>query len=107
MDNHRPTDDEASNIEVKDWAKEAFEYSKTHVYPTIEKNKMPSEDYIQGCQEVAERQIVLGGHRLANLLKSLNLKAPEKPKSYFERFGEYFGVSDELNEAYDYIMKQI
>jgi hypothetical protein len=58
---------------------------------------MPSEDYIQQCREVTERQVVLGGHRLAAMLRSLNLQAHEKPKSYLERFGEYFGISDEIN----------
>ena len=51
------SESEASELDVKVWAKEAFEYSKTHVYPTIEKNKMPSEEYIQNCRDVAERQV--------------------------------------------------
>jgi hypothetical protein len=100
------TDEEASQIDVKVWAQEAFNYSMTSVYPTIEKNKMPTDDYVEQCRTVAERQVVIGGHRLAKMIQSLNLQAPEEPKSYFERFGEYFGISDELDEMYDYFMKK-
>ena len=41
------------------------------------------------------------------MIQSLNLQAPEEPKSYMERFGEYFGISDELNQVYDFFMKKI
>lgn len=93
-------------MDVRVWAKEAFEYSKSTVYPTIEKNKMPSDEYVQNARAVTERQVVLGGYRLANMLKSLNLKAHERPKTYIERIGEYFGISTDLNEIYNYFAKE-
>lgn len=106
MDKYDITDSEANELDVRVWAQEAFNYSQTAVYPNIQKNVMPSEDYIQQCREVTERQVVLGGHRLAAMLRSLNLQAHEKPKSYLERFGEYFRISDEINQVFDYFMKQ-
>ena len=106
MDKYEISDADANQLDVKVWAHEAFEFSKSDVYPHIEKNKMPSNEYIENARAIAERQVVLGGHRLANMLKSLKLKAPEKPKSYFERFGEYFGISEELNDLYNYFMQQ-
>jgi hypothetical protein len=60
-------------LDIKAWAKDTFEISKTTVYPTIQKNKMPTDEYIEKARTVAERQVVLGGYRLANLLQSLNL----------------------------------
>lgn len=41
------TDEEANQIDVKVWAQEAFNYSMTSVYPTIENNKMPTDDYVE------------------------------------------------------------
>lgn len=84
MEKYDITDKQASEMDVKVWAQEAFNLSSTSVYPTIEKGKMPTDDYVDQAITVAERQVVLGGHRLAKMLQSLNLKAPEQPKSYME-----------------------
>ena len=92
------SESEATNLDVKKWAKEAFDYSKSTVYPTIEKNVMPADEYVEKARSVAERQVVLGGHRLANLLKSLNLKAHEKPLGYFDM------IKQEFIKFVDYIM---
>ena len=55
MERYDISDSEANELDVKVWAKEAFEYSKTAVYPNIKKGEMPSEDYIQQCVAVTER----------------------------------------------------
>lgn len=92
------TEKEATNVDVYDWAKDTFEISKTTVYPSIVKNKMPTDEYIEKARSVAERQVVLGGYRLANLLQSMNLKAHQKPKTYFAM------VNDEFTRMVDYFM---
>lgn len=58
----------AENLNVMDWAAEALELSKEYVYDGIKETELPSDDYIQRGAEVAQKQIVLGGSRLANML---------------------------------------
>ena len=71
------SEEEATCLDFKKWAKEAFELSKTVVYPGITENVAPSEEYVTKAKAIAEKQVVLGGYRLANLLQSLNLQAPQ------------------------------
>lgn len=75
------SEEDANNLDVVKWAHEAFLISENVVYPTVEKNKELSQEYIDKAKAVAERQVVLGGHRLANLLKSFHLQGHEvQPK---------------------------
>ena len=60
-------------MNTNDWAKQSFEISESFVYANIKEGDDLPEDYLTKAQEIAERQIVLGGTRLANLLMSLKL----------------------------------
>lgn len=75
---------EANNLDSRVWAQESFMISKSTVYPYVQPNQALSDDYIQQAKTAAERQVVLGGHRLANLLKSFKLHGHEDvvEKSY-------------------------
>ena len=69
-----PVDDSvANNLDISEWAQEAFKISKEHVYPGITENKKVPADYRAKCKLIAERQISIAGARLANLLLDLNL----------------------------------
>lgn len=66
-------DKDANNLNSHDWANESFDYAKTFVYAGMKENEVLSKDYIKLGLDIAEYQIVVAGHRLANLLISLNL----------------------------------
>lgn len=68
MAKYKISDADANQLDVKAWAHEAFNLSETVVYPTVHKNQALTDEYLQKARAVAERQIVLGGHRLAKLL---------------------------------------
>lgn len=74
IDKYPISDTEANILDSHVWAHESFELSKSIVYPTVTENKALSNDYITHAKGVAEKQLVLGGTRLANLLKSFHLK---------------------------------
>lgn len=53
------------------WAMESWELSKTNVYSGISEQKPLPESYIDKNQDAIEEKIVLGGLRLANVIKTL------------------------------------
>ena len=55
------------------WALDDFKITVGFLYYNIKENEMLPDAYIQEGVKIAEKQIVTGGLRLANLLKSLNL----------------------------------
>ncbi len=60
------------------WANEGLGIVESYVYREIKENEKPSEVYILKGQEIAERQMVKAGYRLAYLLKkTLNNKDNE------------------------------
>jgi hypothetical protein len=80
-------DPSARDLDVDHWARESFGIAQEYAYPGVKENQPLSDSYISKGQEAAEIQIVLAGHRLANLLKSFGvfeqsdgfLKTAEKP----------------------------
>jgi hypothetical protein len=62
--------DKASDLNPDNWAQEGFENAKKYVYSTPE-NQTPTTAYLSTGKQVAERQAVLAGYRLANLLNTL------------------------------------
>merc|ERR1719183_256154 len=77
------SDDVATNLDPMVWAADSFKISKDFVY-TIEENQLPSDDYVKTGKALAEKQIAIAGHRLANLLMSLKLENTlEKEQSRF------------------------
>lgn len=68
VDKRKVTDPDISH-----WAHESFEISKSFVYHGLTEDEALPETYVRKARDIAERQIVLAGHRLAHLLMSLNL----------------------------------
>lgn len=63
---------QASDLDPMSWAQESFEITSKTVYTNIKEGDAPSTDYIAANTKLAQRQIVVGGMRLANLLKSID-----------------------------------
>ena len=63
--------DEWQTYNVTQWAMDSFELTKYAVYSGITENKAPSADYIYKNQYLIQRQIVLGGLRLANIIYNI------------------------------------
>jgi len=68
-----PIGAEGNNLNPNDWAADSFKISESFVYADIKEGEDLPADYLTKAQELAEKQIVLGGTRLANLLMSLKL----------------------------------
>jgi len=66
-------DEEAQNLAPESWADESFKISESFVYAAVKENGSVSATYEEQGQQIAERTIVVAGHRLANLLQSINL----------------------------------
>lgn len=62
-------------MDVVSWAQESFKISEDFVYEGIKENEALPEEYVAKCKTIAEKQIVIGGHRLANFLKTLDFSA--------------------------------
>lgn len=62
---------EWQNIDVDKWTQESFQVSKDAVYPTVEPNVPLSQAYITKAQGAIEKQIALGGLRLAYVLEHI------------------------------------
>lgn len=60
-----------SETDYSIWAKESFELSKEYVYNGISNGATPSQAYIERGMEVANKQIVLAGYRLADLIRKI------------------------------------
>lgn len=57
------------------WAADDFKITKDFLYTAIKENELLPQSYIDEARKIAEKQVLIGGLRLANLLKSLNLSA--------------------------------
>ena len=54
-------------------ASESYKIGEQIAYSNVVENQPLSDDYIQTTKKVAERQIVVGGFRLAYMIRSFNL----------------------------------
>lgn len=75
MSNHK---DIVNRVDVTDlnpdhWANESFAIAKKYAYAGVHDGTPLTADYIANAKTEAEEQIVIAGHRLANLIKSLNM----------------------------------
>lgn len=61
------------NLDPKSWTEESYKLASTAVYKGIKENSSLPENYVEESNAIAEKQVVIGGYRLAYLLKSLNL----------------------------------
>ena len=69
---------EWQNLDVTKWSTESFEISKSTVYPTVEPNVALSEAYISKAQAAIQKQIALGGLRLAYVIQHIFGSAAEE-----------------------------
>ncbi|CAG9316770.1 unnamed protein product [Blepharisma stoltei] len=56
---------------TSDWSLQSFRSAVDYVYSDIEQGKSPTTAYVLRGKPIAQRQLALGGYRLADLLKSL------------------------------------
>lgn len=71
---------EWQNLDVAKWTNESFEVSKAAVYPTVEPNQPLSQAYIAKAQDAIQKQIALGGLRLAYVIQHIfGSSAAESP----------------------------
>jgi hypothetical protein len=63
----------ATELDPAVWADDSFAISSTFLYKDIEEGEKLSADYVASGKALAQKQVVIGGHRLANQLKSLKL----------------------------------
>jgi hypothetical protein len=78
MDKYPITDAEANEHDSRVWAHESYEFSKDVVYVNDKEGQALSAEYIKLATPIAEKRIVIAGHRLASLLTSFKL-ATEEP----------------------------
>lgn len=77
-------DPEASVFDVHVIAQQSHRIAETIAYSNITEGQPLSEEYISSAKKAAERQIVVGGFRLAYMIRSFNLEGhqvqPPKPQ---------------------------
>jgi len=76
-------DDVASNLDFSSWAKEANVLAKNVVYKGVKENEKVPESYITANKPIAEKQLAIGGARLANLLIALDLEKNQVQQAKF------------------------
>ena len=55
------------------WSLEHFDIAVNKAYKDISENTIPSNEYISDRREIAERQLVIAGYRLAAIIRTLGL----------------------------------
>ena len=76
----------AKDLDVFQWAADDFKIAKEFLYKGIKQNEELPQNYIDGAKQIAEKQVLIGGLRLANLLKSLNLSAKSVEEELTPKF---------------------
>lgn len=72
---------EAKDLHYPNWEADSFQLSENFVYNGIEYGDYPSEAYMKRGGDVCEKQLALGGYRLANLMiKVIEAQKSEEPK---------------------------
>lgn len=61
-------------FDAKVMAQESYKIGETLAYANISEGMPLSDEYISSAKKAAEKQIVLGGFRLAHMLRSFNLQ---------------------------------
>lgn len=72
---------EWQNMNLASWVNDSFELAKSGVYPGVVAGQPLSEEYLKKNKEALERQIVLGGLRLAYVMETIFVENIEN--SYF------------------------
>jgi hypothetical protein len=69
---------DVTSLDPHVWAMDSFKISEDFLYDGITQDQLLSSDYIAKAQQLAERQIVLGGYRLAHIMIDLFGKGSSK-----------------------------
>ena len=92
MDKHPVDAATVNDFNPHHWADESFKISEAFVYKTVKENEKVSDAYIKDGRELAEKQVVIAGNRLANLLMTFPLEKLliEEPVPLKEELIQYF-----------------
>ena len=63
----------STDLDVDHWAQDDMQIIEHFLYDGILENEKLPANYVAKAQMIAEQRVLIGGLRLANLLKSLNL----------------------------------
>jgi len=77
---------DVTDLNPQTWADDAFAISKSFVYNGVKSGKRLSSDYVKQGNLIAEEQIVIAGHRLANLINSMNMSGPSAEEDKSETY---------------------
>lgn len=75
MSDYKIDESVATNLDVNQWTEDSHELSSNFVYKGVVENQPLSEQYKKDGLKIAEKQVIIAGNRLANLLMSFNLEA--------------------------------
>ena len=68
-------------LAIQTWVEESIALSETVVYPGVKDGQSLSDEYLRSGREVINRQVVIGGLRLASIIKYIFVdKANEEAK---------------------------
>jgi len=70
---------DTTNLDPNVWAKESFDISASFVYAGITEQDPLPDAYVAQAKEIAEKQIVTAGYRLANLMMSFGHNGSSSP----------------------------
>jgi len=84
---------EANDENPRDWANESFQISKDFIYKNIKEDTPIPDSYINQGREIAEKQLLRAGARLAAVLMDLDLSLWISRKSPSVAESQYDSVS--------------
>jgi hypothetical protein len=58
-------------MDISSWVNDSFELAKSGVYPGVVAGQPLTEEYLERNKNALERQIVLGGLRLAYVIENI------------------------------------
>jgi hypothetical protein len=59
------------NLNFDSWAEDSYQIAATYAYDGITEGVKLEDDYVTANNDRTERQIVLGGYRLAHVIKTI------------------------------------
>lgn len=80
-------DGDWQNINVDHWTQDSFRLTKSNVYVGVKPNVALSKDYIAKNADAIQRQVVLGGLRLAYAIQHIFGSRAEEPEVLPEEDG--------------------
>lgn len=65
------SESEIDSEDFRQWGYDAFLLGSKHAYAGIQEHEQLPDDYVETNAKITERQIVLGGHRLAHVISDI------------------------------------